>query len=307
MTSFIAAALGFSTARQRVWWPEWGARGSPTEGLAHYPTDFTRDIQPIRCHSHNDYWRRIPLFDGIHAGCIGTEADVWHFGDELFVGHSASSLTANRTLRSLYVDPLVEILEGQNPKRKEGNGILNGVFDVDASQTLVFMIDFKTDGNKTFPIVQSQLARLRDGGYLTYFNGKEVIPGPITVVGTGNTPFHLVTANSTYRDIFFDAPLADLGEISPYNTTNSYYASTSLYELVGLPWTGSFSKEKVKQIQDLIIKAQTLGLKARYWETPGWPVGLRNYVWELLMKLGADMLNVDDLYSASHLNWGKWG
>ena len=35
----------------------WGAPGSPTHEDAHYPTDFSRDITPIPCHSHNDYWR----------------------------------------------------------------------------------------------------------------------------------------------------------------------------------------------------------------------------------------------------------
>jgi rRNA biogenesis protein RRP5 len=41
------------------------------------------------------------------------EADVWLFegNEELLVGHSSTSLSEKRTLRSLYVDPLVELLD----------------------------------------------------------------------------------------------------------------------------------------------------------------------------------------------------
>jgi hypothetical protein len=40
---------------------------------------------------------------------------VWLYNSTLFVGHEASALTTNRTLASLYIDPLVNILEAQNP------------------------------------------------------------------------------------------------------------------------------------------------------------------------------------------------
>ncbi|KAI9859060.1 MAG: Altered inheritance of mitochondria protein 6, partial [Pleopsidium flavum] len=40
-----------------------------------------------------------------------------------------------------------------------------------------------------------------------------LIPGPVTVVGIGNTPFDLVVSNTIHRDVFFDAPLDELWEI----------------------------------------------------------------------------------------------
>jgi hypothetical protein len=67
--------------------PNWGAAGHFGEGLKDYPTDATRDVTPIPCHSHNDYWRRVPFWDAIHWGCTSVEADVWLFDDELFVGY----------------------------------------------------------------------------------------------------------------------------------------------------------------------------------------------------------------------------
>ena len=93
--------------------PNWGNTGRVGQHLARYPTDATRDVLPIPGHSHNDYWRKVPLFDAIHCGCTSVEADVWYFDgeEELFVGHNTASLTRNRTFRSLYVDPLVDLLD----------------------------------------------------------------------------------------------------------------------------------------------------------------------------------------------------
>src|SRR6187402_2767376 len=122
----------------------WGQPGTGTEGLSWYPTDFTRDVLPIPCHSHNDYWRRVPLFSALRAGCTGVEADVWLFDDDLYVGHNTASLTRNRTFTSLYIDPLVKILEDQNPQTEFYSGTNHGVFDEDPDVSLTLLVDVKT-------------------------------------------------------------------------------------------------------------------------------------------------------------------
>lgn len=345
----IALITGFLVTRRERWWSEWGLPGNIGDGIAHYPTDFTRDVEPVPCHSHNDYWRNIPLYEAIHYGCTSTEADVWKYGNELFVGHVVSALTPNRTFRNMYVNPLVDILDRQNrpnklDKRSHGIGFRaqnpkiilesddslnrlgflnptiplastttkNGVFDRNLSQTLVLLVDFKIDGDVTYYAVQKQLGALRERGYLTYWNGREIIPGPVTVVLTGVAPFQLVVANNTYRDMFFDAPIQEFSAKSPtiahkiYNYTNSYYASQSLFKVVGYPWRGRYSSEQIEKMSDHIKGAQLVGLKARYWDTPAWPISIRNYAWEVLFKEGNDMLNVDDIYFATHGKWGKW-
>jgi hypothetical protein len=304
--------------------------------ITHWPTDTSREIIPKGCHSHNDYWRRVPLFSALQAGCIGVEADVWLFDEELYVGHTRSALTSRRTLRSMYIDPLVKILERQNPITPFQRTIdrpPHGVWDTDPNQSVVLLIDFKTDGAATYPAVVKQLAPLRERGYLTYFNGRELVPGPVTVVGTGNTPFDLVTANSTYRDVFFDAPLDKLvdedklegqyvstikrstglgqglsgmpGAIDAhtFNITNSYYASVSFKKAIGFPWPFHFSQHQMDLIRAQVRVAHKHGLKVRYWGIPGWPRSLRNHIWRILVQEGVDMLNVDDLVGASKGDW----
>jgi hypothetical protein len=134
----------------------WGKPGSGTEGLSWYPTDFTRDVLPIPCHSHNDYWRRVPLFSALRAGCISVESDVWLFDNELYVGHNTASLQRNRTFQSLYVNPIVQILEQQNPQTEFYNGSDHGVFDVDPGQTLMLLIDVKTSTRTRLAIIRGR-------------------------------------------------------------------------------------------------------------------------------------------------------
>ncbi|KAJ5811609.1 hypothetical protein N7474_007910 [Penicillium riverlandense] len=320
--------------------------GHIVEDISHWPTDISRDVIPVACHSHNDYWRRVPLYSALQAGCIGVEADVWSFDDdELYVGHTRSSLTSRRTLRSMYIDPLVTILEHQNPvnrfQSRVGRRPLNGVFDTDPSQTLILLVDFKTDGAATWRAVVKELAPLRERGYLTHFNGHEVVSGPITVVGTGNTPFDLVMANSSYRDIFFDAPLDKLVDdngnsnstssaqspsdtfmtrrspdngqgmsgmpavitANTFNTTNSYYASVSFKSAIGFPWPFHFTQSQMARLRTQIRVAHAHGLKVRYWSLPSWPRSLRNHIWRILVQEGVDMLNVDDLVAATKGDW----
>lgn len=334
----------------------WGRPGTGTEGLAWYPTDFLRDVLPIPCHSHNDYWRRVPLFSALRAGCEGVEADVWLFDEDLYVGHNTASLTRNRTFTSLYVDPLVKILHDQNPSTDFYNGTSHGVFDVDPGKTLILLVDVKTSGAETWPWVVRQVQPLRERGWLSFVENDTMHTRPITLVGTGNTPFDVLTANATYRDAFFDAPLdtmwesrrvtpemkswptwddsqpgegldedegsaeeklptsssetQDLGQgfsgtlpTTEFNSSNSYYASVSFGKAVGRIWRGRLSPRQMKIIRGQVRGAHRRGLKARYWDLPAWPLGLRNHVWDVLIREGVDYLNIDDLRGASKQVW----
>lgn len=296
---------------------DWGRPGTGTAGLAWYPTDFLRDVRTVPCHSHNDYWRKVPLFSALHAGCIGVEADVWLFNndEELYVGHDRASLTPYRTFQSLYVNPLEGILTENNPRTLFYNGTDRGVFDTDTDQTVILLVDFKTDGAKTLERVWAQLEPLRAGGWLTYVENEVVHQRQITVVGTGRTPFDVLTQNSTYRDIFFDAPLNEFyedpdipdtgnnsGQPSVYNQTNSLYASVDFKRSIGTVWSG-LNDRQLRLVRGQIKGAHRRGLKVRYWNTPAWPISLRNKIWHTLMAEGADILNVDDLKAATRQRW----
>ena len=78
----------------------------------------------------------------------------------------------------------------------------------------------------------------------------------------------------------------------------------SFQEEIGTLWHGMLTPQQVLKISGQVKGAEERGLKARYWDTPGWPVGSRDHVWDVLMTEGVGMLNVDDLEAAKERNWG---
>ncbi|KAF2024747.1 hypothetical protein EK21DRAFT_104427 [Setomelanomma holmii] len=265
--------------------------------------NFSRDIVTKNCHSHNDYWRRVPLYQAFAAGCTSIEADVWLTDDkDLRVGHSWQSTTQYRTLHNLFLDPLTNIFENRNVSTASMSDRQTGVFDSDPNASVILLIDVKSDGHDVWPVLQSQLQSFHDKNWLTYFDGKAIHQGPLTVVGTGRTPFELVQQNSTDRFIFYDAPLRSISE-SQYTIFNSYYASANLKAAVGSVWWSKFNSKQEDTLEQQIEAAQAKGLKSRYWDTPAWPISSRDNVWAKLMDLGVGVLNVDDLVSATRWNW----
>ena len=104
----------------------------------------------------------MPFYSALSVGAVSVEADVWLYGDTLYVGHERSALTESRTFESLYINPILDTLQRQNPTNSSfvTSPTHNGVFDTDASQTLYLFVDVKTDGPKTWPYVVRALEPL---------------------------------------------------------------------------------------------------------------------------------------------------
>jgi hypothetical protein len=299
-----------------------------------YSTWSTHGVNPIRCHSHNDYWRHVPLHSALSAGCISVEVDVWPWRDQILVGHSRFTVLAG-SLDSLYLGPLVEMLDLNNrgkahwpgsPGGDEDDEIV-GVFANDPKQSLVLLIDSKSSGDTLWPLLSEALIPLRERGYLTHFDGSGVgiVSRPVTVVASGDISFENVVSNTTYRDIFYDAPLEDLSQFpienpvlktstmpqqqngqltdSPFNPTNSYYASADFRKVIGSLDLGRLSEWQLQKLRGQVHAAHELGLKVRYWGNPSWPIGLRNHIWNVFIHEGVDVINTDDLRGATREVW----
>lgn len=264
--------------------------------------------------------RPVPLFDALAAGCTSVEADVWldsELKDDLYVGHTRKSLQRDRTLNALYIDPLLAILNEmnapanlssspQNARAANTTTVLAGVFETFPAKAITLLIDLKTASEPTFPTLLAALQPLLRQNYLTTWTAERgLIPGPITVVGTGNTDFTsaiLGRDNTAPRLVFFDAPLATLGALDPeeedgndYNTTNSLYASVSYAAAIGKPFLGFMTPGQMMEVRRQIKAAGEKGLRSRYWDTPSWPKGTEEGVWDVLVKEGVGILSVDDL------------
>ena len=262
---------------------------------------------------------------------------MWLFDDDLFIGHSIKSLNSVSTLRSMYLDPLHRILEAANIESVIGGVATDGkqgVFAAYPTQTLVLLVDFKTNGSETYLKLNEQLQGLRDAGWLTHWNGTDRVERPITVVVSGNAPFDMIpNADITYRDIFYDAPLtfleadgdptttsassnASAQTPSPliqdmlrykYNPSNSWYASSNVKTIEhGISSWFAVTPDQIEDLGQHIQQAEIRGLRSRYWGTPRWPRSLRDQIWQVLLQQGASVLNVDDLRAARKGSWGRW-
>ncbi|KAJ4293667.1 hypothetical protein N0V90_008951 [Kalmusia sp. IMI 367209] len=257
-------------------------------------------ILPKPFHSHNDYWRDVPFYSGLSYGAISTEADVWLINGTLYVGHERQALTKERTLESLYINPILDTLHRQNPVTDfSSEPTTNGVFDTSSDQTLYLFIDLKTSGPETWPAVLTALEPLRKAGYLSTYDGTTFTSKPVTVIGTGNTPIWLVQS-AVPRDAFYDAPLALLSSTFDNITANdSPIASTDFEASLGAVRKQEFNDTQLGTLRSQLQAAHVKGIKARYWNQPAFPVGTRNAIWRTLWDEGVDFINVDDLEGAA--------
>lgn len=238
---------------------------------------------------------------------VGTDLDQ--------VGHETSALTPERTFNSLYLDPIVDTIKRQNPTTAFASSKVtnNGVFDTSSGQTLYLWIDLKTSGNETLVAVLKALQPLADAGYLTTTDGNGITNRQVTAIGTGNTPqtYFLPEDPASAEEprfIFFDAKLALLNNpanagITPLITP---IASAQFSAQVGEVRQEGLNDTQVAILRQQIEYAEGKGIGARYWDTPGWPIGTRNAVWRTLIDEGATLINVDDLWAAAEF-WESTG
>lgn len=244
---------------------------------------------------------------------------MWLSGDgkDLYVAHHQWDISTKKTLRSLYIDPLLQILDSTNPPNSNSSTQHSGVFLTQPNTTLILFIDVKDDPSKTWPVVLEHLQPLREQGYLSRHeimlsSNQTFWPGPITVVGTGNILRRRDVNMASkyweqYHDVFLDAPLDQLTqpEFQLEEHENEFYtASVSLWRALGLVLLG-FSNSQISKLREQIRLAKRMNLLSRYWELPHWPISRRNYVWKVLVEEGIDLLNAGDIGSAVSMHWNS--
>ncbi|KAG0678149.1 Altered inheritance of mitochondria protein 6 [Kluyveromyces marxianus] len=296
----------------------------------------TQDVTIVpNAHSHNDYWRSLPLFEALVYGITSVEADVWLTENDtsLSVSHDRRHIDPkHKTLDLLYTSPILKMLDEVNDKSKDFSGdndnqSLHGVFYGASSQSLQLLIDFKSEDNsKTyFVLMNKYLKPFVEKNYLSYVDliTNEVVKGPMTIVLTGNYPNETnILDNSEQgisyeeeglgffadnkRYVFLDLPLHDKEAQDKLPT--SVLASASLSQLLtscrSSPYIAKFhghlSDNEVKCIRTFIEHAKENNLTTRIWGVPEWPVSRRNTLWnQQYYDIQVDYINTDDLKAIS--------
>ena len=68
----------------------------------------------VLIHSHNDYEKPEPLFNALRYEAFAIEADVYLVDGVLAVAHDRKDIAKNRTLTSLYLDPIDSLMRVNN-------------------------------------------------------------------------------------------------------------------------------------------------------------------------------------------------
>lgn len=230
-----------------------------------------RVVPLTRAHSHNDYDQRRPLADALSRGFWSVEADVWLHQGQLLVAHNFADVSPEKTLQSLYLNPLRAFLKsGAAPKD---------------APPLMLLIDVKSAAAPTYAALSAVLTNYAD--ILTRFDRDAIHTNAVMVIISGERSLSVMAAEKS-RFAAYDGRLADL-------ETNS---SIALMPLISDNWTKQFkwrgtgplaNVERAK-LRELVQRTHAQGRKLRLWAAPDNAAG-----WQELYEAGVDLLNTDHL------------
>jgi phosphoribulokinase len=226
----------------------------------------------MRGHAHNDYLHPRPLFDALDNGFCSVEVDVFLVNDALLVAHFSLFVRPERTLESLYLQPL-----------RERARQFDGKIFPDAERFYLW-IELKSEAQSTYTVLRKVLEQYAD--ILTrYENGVE-IPGAVTVILTGNAGLNLIQ-HELIRYVCVD------GRLSALHSD----ISASFIPVVSLNWVQEFSRfrgelspAQQEKLAEHIRNAHAHGRKLRYWNAPD-----NETFWKILHDAGVDLINTDRL------------
>ncbi len=229
-------------------------------------------------HAHNDYEHDRPLFDALDHGFTSVEADIHLVDGELFVAHDSDEITPDRTLRSLYLEPLKKRI-AQNAGQVYPNG-----------PQFTLFIDIKTEAVATYKVLSKMLAEYQS--IFTTFHSNVRTDKAVIAIVSGNRPRGLMESEQI-RYAGYDGRLVDLESDAP--ATLIPVISDNFSKYFSYKGTGSMPANERRKLKKIVETAHKKGQRVRFWATPDRPTQARQTLWRELLASGVDLLNTDDL------------
>lgn len=221
----------------------------------------------VLIHSHNDYQRRVPLYQAYAQQLASIEIDIYERNGDLVVAHDRHEVATAKTIDELYLRPILDLFKA--------NG---GRPWADSENTFSILVDLKTPANPTLDILTEKLAKYQD-----VFN-LEKNPYGVKVIISGNRPdpkdFHKYPSF-----IYFDGDRLDYTE---KELEKIAMISFSLRDNTDWNGKGIFKKDHRKKVEALIDGVHKLGKPIRFWAAPD---GVN--AWNVLHNMGVDYINTD--------------
>ncbi len=236
------------------------------------------DPRPLlQAHAHNDYEHARPLFDALAQGFCCVEADVYLVDGQLLVAHERKDVKADRTLASLYLDPL------RDRVRTNGGRVFRG------GPGLTLLVDVKTEAEPTYAALDVMLRDYAE--MLTLFRGDKVIPGAVTVIVSGNRARATIAAQAL-RYAAIDGRRDEIDANPP--ATLVPWVSMDWNAMFRWKWEGAMPEAVATELRQWTTAMHAQGRRVRFWATPDRPD-----VWAGLLDHGVDLISTDDLVGLS--------
>jgi len=219
--------------------------------------------QDFKLHSHNDYLRNVPFWEAFGAGAASIEVDVILQDGKLMVAHEAASIKPERTLRSLYFEPI---------QKAVGLGMID---------TFGFhlLIDSKTEGYSTLEAIVKDAADFEE----ILFSSQN--PTGLKLIISGNRPKSDDYIN--YPEwVFFDYQSKILTADLPWEKIGMVSLSFRQFSI----WNGKgriVEAQKTK-LEEFIALVHSFQKPVRFWASPD-----SKSAWKAFYDMGVDYINTD--------------
>jgi alkaline phosphatase len=226
-----------------------------------HTTQAPRDYTVADAHSHNDYKNSIPFYRAYNDGFGSIEADVYAVNGHLMVAHEEKEITPLRSLKFMYIDPLVTNL------RK------------DTARRLRLLIEIKKDYTITLPLVLKELKPLRK--YFSYPGH----PGRLVITMTGAVPPGNVMVQ--YPG-WLNFDVGHLNGYTPEQLKKIELVSADFWEYSKWNGRSELKARDIKRLKGIIDSAHAAGKKMRFYGTPDTPL-----CWKTMIELNTDVIGTD--------------
>jgi alkaline phosphatase len=220
-----------------------------------------KNYGPSNAHSHNDYLNQSPLYAAFASSFGSIEADIFPVGEDLLVAHDKKDTVLRRSLRGLYINPLLR------------------AFDSAGGRKLILLIDIKENYSLSLDLLIKELEPLKP--FLTTVEK----PNQLTIVISGERP-----PPAEYKNypgfIFFDDDLKLPHTREEWNRVA--LVSLPFNKLSEWKGSGALKRKEKKRIEHIIDSVHSAGKPIRFWAAPDTETS-----WECQMNLGADLIGTD--------------
>ncbi|KAK9858874.1 hypothetical protein WJX84_003329 [Apatococcus fuscideae] len=265
-----------------------------------------------KVHAHNDYVHPVALFEALGEGICSIEADPWYVNGTLYVAHEAETLLINRTLESLYVEPLANLVAAN-----EGY-VYKASKYVGACTQIILLIDFKggarynstSRGYSSDPSISAlteydaldellqQYQSEVPGLFTEWFANGTSLAGAINVYISGTRPSPAFIKNLPSRLAALDGRVP-MDLYGPYDNTvyplvsENWCCGVSGNDISILPVGAdplNLTSSQYQMIEQFTTLAHQQNRLIRYYGTPDSPAA-----WQLFFDINTDLVNTDFL------------